>query len=389
MTTKDRLPGLPEGVISRSLLVRDLDIHILEAGKRDAPLLLLLHGFPELAYSWRKVLVPLANLGYHVVAPDQRGYGCTKPYDASAPGATRLVRFEDDFRPYGMMNLARDVVALVYTLEHKSVAALIGHDFGSLLAGNCVIARPDLFERVVFMSAPYNGPSPTSSPAGTIASIMNLLKGAQPPRKHYITYFSGPTANADMLRAPQGLHDFLRAYIHAKSGDWAGSGASPQYIPMTSEGLATLPPYYIMPADETMAEVARKCAPSAEEVKTKSSKWLPESELGVYVSEYARAGFQGGLNWYRSLLSDELNDELSLFAGRRIEVPAMYIAGMQDWGTFQMPGALDKMQTQTCTKMDDGDVVRIEGAGHWVQQEKPERVVDEIARFLKKQRDQR
>ncbi|KAM5533784.1 hypothetical protein V8D89_012559 [Ganoderma adspersum] len=397
--TPNPLPGLPEGVISRTLEVRDLTVHILEAGSRDAPLILLLHGFPELAFSWRRVILPLAALGYHVVAPDARGYGRTTPRDPSEP-----VAYEDDLRPYRQLNLVHDVVALVSALGHTSVAALVGHDFGSTLTGSCAFVRPDLFRAVVFMSAPYTGPPALPfatdpafhteseakakgqgpvSPAALVAYAGAMLAKLNPPRKHYMRYFSGPSANADILQAPQGLHAFFRGYYHAKSGDWVGDDPHP--IAPTPEGMASLPHYYVMPAAETMADVARVHAPTAEEVAGKSSRWLPEADLAVYAGEYGRTGIQGGLNWYRGLVDkEEFSEELSVFSGRKIEVPTMYLAGKKDWGIYQFPGAVDKLRKEVCARMDDEDVVLIEGAGHWVQQEQAEEVVKHLKRFLEK-----
>ncbi|PIL23239.1 hypothetical protein GSI_14549 [Ganoderma sinense ZZ0214-1] len=403
-TTSNLLPGLPEGIISRTLQVRDLNVHILEAGTRDAPLLLLLHGFPELAFSWRAVILPLAALGYHVVAPDGRGYGRTTSRD---PGSVqRPVAYDDDLRPYRQLNLVHDVVALVSALGYKSVAALIGHDFGSTLTGNCVFIRPDLFRAVVFMSAPYTGPlalpfasdpalrtssssSPEAqvpvSPAVLVAYAGKMLGQLDPPRKHYMQYFCGRTANADIVQAPQGLHAFFRGYYHAKSGDWSGDGDDPHPIAPTPDGMASLPHYYVMPTAETMADVAAAHAPTAEEEAEKSSRWLPDADLAVYAGEYGRTGIQGGLNWYRGLIDkEEFAEELSVFSGRRIEVPVMYLAGKKDWGIYQFPGALDKLRKEVCARMDDEDVVLIEGAGHWVQQEQPGEVVKEIKRFLEK-----
>ena len=143
---------LPEGVRSRFVAnVRGLDVHMLEAG-HDAgdrrPLLLLLHGFPELAYSWRHVLVPLAEAGYHVVAPDQRGYGRTTGWDPD---------YDGDLRSYSRLNTVRDALALVSALGYRSVDAVIGHDFGSPVAAWCAVARPDVFQAVALMSAPFGG----------------------------------------------------------------------------------------------------------------------------------------------------------------------------------------------------------------------------------------
>src|SRR5205807_6844399 len=134
-------------------------MHVLEAGDPGRPLLLLLHGFPELAYSWRKIMLPLAAAGFHVVAPDQRGYGRTTGWDAD---------YDGDLASFRMLNLARDALGLVAALGHASVAAVIGHDFGASVAAWCALTRPDVFRSPVLM-APFAGPPPlpesTASPA--------------------------------------------------------------------------------------------------------------------------------------------------------------------------------------------------------------------------------
>src|SRR5438067_1870325 len=137
---------LPVGI--RSRLVHDVNgitMHVLEAGfeERGRPCLVLLHGFPELAYSWRKVMLPLAAAGYHVVAPDQRGYGRTDGTD---------VGYDDGLRPYTLLNHVRDTLALVLALGHRAVAMVAGHDYGSPVAAWCALVRPDVFRSVVMMS---------------------------------------------------------------------------------------------------------------------------------------------------------------------------------------------------------------------------------------------
>ncbi|WP_341870015.1 alpha/beta fold hydrolase, partial [Ectopseudomonas khazarica] len=130
---------LPAGIRARFVAgVNGLRMHVLEAGHGEPgrPCLLLLHGFPELAYSWRKVMPALAEAGYHVVAPDQRGYGRT------APGP---VAYEADLAPFRMHNLLLDVLCLLGALGRERVAAVIGHDFGAWVAGFCALARPDVF----------------------------------------------------------------------------------------------------------------------------------------------------------------------------------------------------------------------------------------------------
>lgn len=390
MSTAD-WPGILPQVISRNLIINDLDVHILEAKppitvpNSSPPLIILLHGFPELAYSWRKVLVPLSEAGYHVVAPDQRGYGRTKRRIQRE--SHDCIRFEDDLSPFRMMNLATDVVALVYALGYQSAAAVVGHDYGSVVAGHCALIRPDLFKSVVMMSAPYAGvralPLDKDPPSESLVqSISRQLANLTPPRKHYTVYYSTPDANEEMMKAPQGLHSFLRAYYHVKSADWVQN--KPYRLPsLSASSFAQLPHYYVMLLQETMAETVEHDAPSSSEIKTNT--WLTEAELAVYSAEYAATGFQGGLNRYRCMTDIQWSKDLMVFSGKRIEIPAMFIAGKQDWGVYQHPGAAETMREETCVSMEGDDFVLVGGAGHWVQQEAPEAVVEHLLRFLKKQ----
>ena len=285
----------------------------------------------------------------------------------------------------------RDVIALVYALGYRTVASVIGHDLGSRIAAFCTLIRPDIFHSVVMMSAPFSGPpplpfdvakgSPAAAPTDVFsAEVRAFFASLDPPRKYYVPYFASPQANDDMLQAPQGLHAFLRAYFHTKSADWAQN--DPHLLSKRElHDLAQLPPYYMMPLAATMPQAVAPYAPSHEEVQR--NKWFPEEVLAVYVAEYGRTGFQGGLNWYRAM-QPEMTGELAVFAGKKIERPAMFLSGKKDWGVYQAPGALEQMKSEACTCMDEGDVVLVDGAGHWVQQEQPDAVVKYIERFLKK-----
>jgi len=375
---------LPAGVRSRVVRsVNGLDVHLLEAGfdKPDRPALLLLHGFPELAYSWRRVMLPLASAGYHVIAPDRRGYGGTTGWHDG---------YDVDLRPFGMRNMATDALALVYALGRRQVEAVIGHDFGSPVAAWCALIRPDVFKSVAMMSAPFSGaPALPFDTAGQMrapdhqqrGADMDALLAALPlPRKHYMRYYASREANDNMINAPQGLHAFLRAYFHYKSADWARN----QPFPLKSwsaEDLARLPTYYVMDLAKGMAETVASEMPSAAEIA--ACRWLPESELAVYVEEFGRTGFQGALQAYRCLYDANENAELALFSGRTIDVPSTFIAGRRDWGVYQSPGALDAMSNKACTRF--AGVHLVEGAGHWVQQEQPDKVAELLLRFLREQ----
>lgn len=365
---------LPAGVRARFVDgVNGLRMRVLEAGWDGAerPKLLLLHGFPELAYSWRRQLPALAAAGFHVVAPDQRGYGRTTGWASD---------YDADLAPFSMPNVTRDAVALVAALGWTQVAGVIGHDFGASVAAWCALIRPDLFRSMVIMSAPFPGPpsilprKPAEGP-----SIHQALAALNRPRKHYQWYYSTPPANAEMWKAPQGVHAFLRAYFHHKSADWTANQPF-RLAGWTADELAKMPTYYIMDWADDMAETVAKEAPSAGEIA--ACRWLTEAELGVYAEEYERNGFQGALQWYRCRTLAQPNAALDLYAGRTIDVPSMFIAGRSDWGIHQVPGAIETMQERACTAMRDCHL--LDGAGHWVQQEQPDKVNALLAEFLLK-----
>src|SRR6202045_251933 len=150
MTTLPDIP-LPSGIRSRFVEgINGLRLHVLEAGyeTRGRPGVLLLHGFPELAYSWRKVMPALASAGYHVIAPDQRGYGRTTGWDSD---------YDGDLNSFRLLNLVRDALGLVSAFGYRNVD-VVGHDFGSGVAAWCALVRPDVFRSVALMSAPFEGP---------------------------------------------------------------------------------------------------------------------------------------------------------------------------------------------------------------------------------------
>jgi pimeloyl-ACP methyl ester carboxylesterase len=373
-------PGrLPTGIRSRFVDgVNGLRMHVLEAGFEDAnrPCVLLLHGFPELAYTWRKVMVPLARAGFHVIAPDQRGYGRTTGCDTD---------FDGELRAFRMANLVKDAVALVHAFGYREVHALVGHDFGSVVAGWAGIVRPDVFRSIALMSAPF--PGVPALPFGTAGGeraavddptrIHSELAAQQPPRKHYAWYYSTRGADRDMRYAPQGIHAFLRAYFHSKSADCAGNEPF-ALAGWRGDEAAKMPSYYIMRLDEDMAQTVAPFMPDAAQVT--ACRWLPEDELAVYSSEFERTGFQGGLQWYRCETGGTNSSDFQLFAGRTIDVPSCFIAGRHDWGYRQRPGAFEAMQDRACTQLAGCHLV--EGAGHWVQQERPNEVTRLLLQFL-------
>jgi pimeloyl-ACP methyl ester carboxylesterase len=372
---------LPAGIRSRYVSnINGLTFHVLEAGfeEKGRPCALLLHGYPELAYGWRKLMLPLASEGFHVLAPDMRGYGRTTGWDDSYDGDVFLFRHT---------NLVRDALGLVSAFGHRS-ASVIGRDAGSPVAAYCALIRPDVFHSVVMMTAPFAGPPalPFNTVDGTmqdgntasdVRSINADLAKLSPPRKHYQVYYTTREANGNMRNAPQGLHAFLRAYYHYKSADWKGNKPF-RLKSLTAEELAQMPRYYIMDLDKGMAETVASVMPSAAEIA--ACRWLPDIELAVYTAEYERTGFQGGLQGYRRV-GPRYTADLQTYSGRTIDVPSLFIGGKSDWGVFQVPGAFERMQSTACTQMRGAHL--IDGAGHWLEQEQPEQVGRLLIQFLK------
>jgi pimeloyl-ACP methyl ester carboxylesterase len=325
--------------------------------------------------------LPLAEAGYHVVAPDHRGYGRTDDAD---------VRYSDDLAPYSMLNHIRDTLGLVYALGHRTVAAVVGHDFGSPIAAWSALIRPDVFRSVVMMTAPFDGaPSfpfgvadgPADAPQPSGLSIHQQLAALPEPRKHYHWYYATEAANEEIWHPAQGVHDFLRAYYHMKSADWPHNHPRPLKA-WSGEELAQIPRYYIMDLDKDMAQTVAAEMPTPEEIA--ACRWLTDEELAVCSSEYGRTGFQGGLQGYRIGTDPSWSEELKLFSGRTIDVPSLFISGASDWGAHQRPGRLERMQSEACT--DLRGLHLLPGAGHWVQQEQPEAVNQLLLGFLAGQR---
>jgi pimeloyl-ACP methyl ester carboxylesterase len=372
-------PALAPGLRSRFAPdINGLRVHFLEAGFEAGgrPLVLLLHGFPELAYSWRKVMLPLAAAGFHVVAPDLRGYGRTTGWDGN---------YDGDLASFRLLNAVRDALGLVAALGYRDVALVAGHDFGASVAAWSALVRPDVFRSLALMSAPFAGPP--ALPFDTVnqpphhasprVNIHDELAKLDRPRKHYQWYYSTRPANADMHDCPQGVHAFLRGYFHYKSADWTDNEPF-RLQSWTASDLAKMPTYYIMDLHKSMAETVAAEMPSPARIA--ACRWLPESELAVYAIEYERTGFQGGLQWYRRGTGGIDTAELQLFSRRTIDVPSIFIAGKSDWGTYQRPGNFERMQEGVCTRMLGCHL--IDGAGHWVQQEQPERVSELLFEFL-------
>ncbi|KAK4160455.1 Alpha/Beta hydrolase protein [Cladorrhinum sp. PSN259] len=394
-TTNKALPPLPPLPLSDDITEDYIDctsscglnFHILKSGKPGDPLILFTHGYPELAYSWRKILPAVAKEGYFCVAPDQRGYGRTTGWTQSSYADT-------DLSEYTLTNLVRDLVCLVGALNYTEVHSIIGHDFGAVASASAALIRPDMFKSTIQMSHPFHpppslpsSPPPAAAAAAAAASDIHAdLLALNPPRKHYKEYHSSPSAASDYSSPPQGLEAFLRGYFHLKSADWSLN--SPHALEKWSaEALSQMPEYYIMKSSHTMPETVKENM--ADQDLTRTERWLSKEDLQVYCAEWARTGFQGALNWYRAQqpgreVGLKVQGDMYLFSGRKIEVPVGFISGEKDWGNYQVPGALEGYEDERRVKrgMFRG-VKMVEGAGHWVQQEQSESVVREVLGFLK------
>jgi pimeloyl-ACP methyl ester carboxylesterase len=208
---------LPDGVRPRLIPnVNGLTVNILEAGFETPgrPLVLMLHGFPNLAYSWRKVMPALAAAGYYAVAPDCRGFGRTTGWDNS---------WDADPYPFLALNLLRDQIALVSALGYRNTAMMVGHDQGSLMAGLGALIRPDMFPRLTLIGGGFGGPpsfpfntangASAPHPEFTNAELDEEYAKLDPPRKGYQDYWRSRQADEDMKHVPQGMTDFFRAFI--------------------------------------------------------------------------------------------------------------------------------------------------------------------------------
>ena len=312
-------------VTHRSIETNGIDMHIAEAGPADGPLVVLCHGFPESWYSWRHQLQALAEAGYRVVAPDQRGYG-----DTTAP---------QDNAAYTQFHLVGDVVGLVQALDAET-AVIAGHDWGAPVAWNAALMRPDIFRAVIALSVPATDRARMAPTAGMAATFGDTF--------FYILYFQTPGVAEHELQ--KDVKRALRMLLYSASGD-ARQGNF-QRLPKTASFLDQMTDPDVLPA------------------------WLTEQDLDYYANEFLRTGFRGGLNWYRNM--DRSWELMAPFQGKLIEQPALFVTGDRDL-TRNNPGYEDRMRAIVPNLRD---VVTLPGIGHWTQQESPEQTNQAMLNFL-------
>lgn len=312
----------------RVVETNDIQMHIVEQG--EGPLVVLLHGFPEFWYSWRHQLPALAAAGYRAVAVDLRGYGQTD----------RPAKVEQ----YSQLHLVGDVIGLLDALGEDQ-AVLVAHDFGTSVAWNSALLRPDRIRGVVAMGVPY-------LPRGPV-SALTMMRGALGDG-FYMQYVQEPgVADAELVKD---VRANLIRFFH-----W-GFGDSPQVetptMPVVPEGGGLLD---LMPDTTALPG------------------WLTEADLDRYVAEFTRTGFTGGLNWWRTIdLSWEL---MAPWQNAPVTTPALFMHGERD-GSVQLPGMAELIGNLQFLVPNLTRTVVLPEVGHWTQQERPEEVNAELLKFL-------
>ena len=316
-------------ITHRFIETNGIRMHIAEVGQ--GPLVLLLHGFPESWYSWRHQLAALAQAGYHVVAPDQRGYGQT---DRPA-----------EIEKYTQLHLVGDIIGLIDALQEEQ-AVIVGHDWGSPVAWNAALMRPDRIRGVVGLSVPYVPRGPVSA----LTAMRSLLGEG-----FYMAYFQQPgVAEAELERD---VRTTIRALLYSVSGDApADRGAAQPVVPQAGGFLD------IMLAPETLPI------------------WLTEQDIDYYTSEFERTGFSGGLNWYRTI--DKSWELMAAWTGAPVLPPALYIAGERDL-VINFPGMRELIANLRAFVPQLKETLLLPGCGHWTQQERPVEVNAALIEFLK------
>jgi pimeloyl-ACP methyl ester carboxylesterase len=320
-------PSPISGVRFRTVETNGIKLRVAEAGK--GPLVVLVHGWPESWYSWRHQIPAIAAAGYHVVAPDMRGYG-----KSDKPPAV-----ED----YDVVDLSGDIVGLLDAMGEEK-AIIIGHDWGAVVAWNSVLLHPDRFSAMMAMSVPNGGRGASAPLAG--------MRTAFGENFYYILYHQEPgVAEAEYDADPRGL--LSRLY--------------------TSTNTPVDPPTVTDPKRSAGGWIPRLGKPK------ELPSWLTQQDLDYIVSEFREAGFRGGINYYRNFDRNwEITPQLT---GARIKVPVAFIAGTDD---IVIRGAKeDALRTQMSRVADDLRAVKlVPGAGHWIQQEKPQETNAFVLEFL-------
>lgn len=322
-------------ITHRFIETNGIRMHFAEQG--EGPLVLLCHGFPECWYAWHRQLMALAAAGYHVVAPDQRGYGQT-----DCPPAVEA---------YTILHLVGDMVGLLDALGEEQ-AVIVGHDWGANVAWNAALMRPDRFRAVIAMSVPY---IPRSQVYGPRASVRptEAMKQLAGNHSFYQLYFLEPgIAEAELERD---VRKTMRQVFYALSGDAADAE---RWHPISSDpasGMFTSTP-----------------------VPERLPGWISEADIDYFAGEFERTGFRGGLNWYRNF---DRNWELTAAYSRaKVVQPALFLWGERD-PVFEIPGTSARVERQK-EFVPNLRQLALAGCGHWVQLERASETNEAMLAFL-------
>ena len=313
-----------DGFNERTIRTNGVDLHVLEAGTGTP--VVLAHGFPELAFSWRHQLGPLAAAGCRVIAPDQRGYG-----RSSCP---------DPIEDYDILHLTGDLVGLLDELGEER-AIFVGHDWGSMVVSNLAMLAPERVAAIVNMSVPFLPRAPMPP--------VQMMRNAFGDSFFYIVYFQDPgVADAELGADPARTMRRLLANLASEEGE------APDLSAFANDGRGFVDR---LPEPDRLPD------------------WLSQVELDHYVSEFSRTGFTGGLNWYRNMDRNwTLTEQV---AGVKIHVPSLFIGGRLDPVLRMTPP-----ENFVDSLADHRGSVIVDGAGHWVQQEKPDDVNAALIKFI-------
>jgi pimeloyl-ACP methyl ester carboxylesterase len=319
---------MPE-VTHRMIETNGVRLHVAEQG--EGPLVILCHGFPECWYSWRHQLGALAEAGFRAVAPDLRGYG---PSDRP-----------DEVEKYTILHDIGDIVGLVDALGAEQ-AVIAGHDIGATIAWQAALLRPDRFRAVIALSPPFR--SRGFGDAGPPTTLMPRTENGV----FYQLFLQAPEAEAGLGRD---LRLTFRYQFYTLSGDRP-----------PSEGVEGLPPGMLPRKGRFLTDPPSLPA------------WVTESDIDVYVAEFKRSGFRGPLAWWRNI--DRSWELLAPFAGTKVTIPALYMAGEHDFVADVFSQDIVK-QSALVPKLRPP--IRLLGCGHWTQQECPSEVSTAMIDFLR------
>ena len=348
--------------------VNGLNIHVLENNVKvkTQKVILLLHGFPEISFSYRYIMLCFEKANYYCIAPDQRGYGQTKS------------KVKETLNSLSVLNLAKDMSCLMEKLNIDKYH-LVGHDFGAYVSSYLCLLNPKNVLSLTLSSMPFPGP-PILKNISKMDRVNKKLALLEPKRKHYQYYFSSYGAENNIMKCKQGLNDFFRSYFYFKSYDYKGNNPF-KLKSFTAIEMSKMPEYYIMKLNLGMAQTVKKYSPTKIEISR--CAWLNKADLDYYVKNYLNSGIKKPLSWYKVMLSNkEKLRIIELNLPKSINIPAIFISGSADWGIYQKPGDLEKME-EVFLKNYYGRFI-INQAGHWVQQEQPNETFDLINKFLKK-----